>query len=383
MTDTVDSDAQRTEMVDRLVQDGALSGCWLAAFAAVPRHAFLPDIVWRHDRGAVGEADLVPLERSADPDTWMRTAYTDDAVITQVDDRAPSAVVGREATSSVSAPGTVARMLTAADLRPGARVLEIGTGSGYHAALLAHSLGPDAVTTIEIDPVLADRARTALSAAGFGQVEVLTGDGTHTLGRRPPFDRVIATAAVRDVPHAWLAHTRPGGLVVTPWTTTYRAGGLLTLTVGSDGSGAGRLGIDTSFMRVRSQRVPRFHPTRVGMGEGTTDVSLTDVHGSHLLGHRPAELAIGIRVPRCQPVYSPTDQCSGTLWLVDQWSRSWAGLAVEGTGPHEVRQAGPRRLFDEVAAAHQWWVDADRPDVTDWLVTVDEAGTAVELQPCS
>ena len=130
-------------------------------------------------------------------------------------------------------------MLNAGQIQPGMRVLEIGTGTGYTAALLAERLGPRNVTTIEIDPVLAERARSSLTTAGYSQVSVLTGDGIHGHREGAPFDRVLSPVAAPRVPSAWVAQTPPGGLVVTPWSSAYKPAGLRCLTVGQDGTAVG------------------------------------------------------------------------------------------------------------------------------------------------
>jgi protein-L-isoaspartate(D-aspartate) O-methyltransferase len=132
-------------------------------------------------------------------------------------------------------------MLDAGRVEPAMRVLEIGTGTGYTAALLAHQLGARNVTTIEIDPDLAARARAALATAGYGEVTVICGDGARGHPAGAPFDRVLSTVAAPRVPAAWIAQTRPGGLVVTPWSSAYKPAGLLSLTVGDDGTATGGL----------------------------------------------------------------------------------------------------------------------------------------------
>ena len=102
-----------------------------------------PDTVWF--RNPDGWPTLLPLHRGDDPDRWLELTYThDDAVVTQIDDGHPSGpgLAGAMQTSSASAPDIVAIMLAALDAHEGHRVLEIGTGTGYNAALLAHRLGP-------------------------------------------------------------------------------------------------------------------------------------------------------------------------------------------------------------------------------------------------
>ncbi len=149
---------------------------------AVPRHVFIPDMIWRYRRNK-----LVPSRRSDDPDAWLRLAYGSGYVITQVDDGKPvgPGMIGWEVTSSAPEPGIIARMLAALDAEPGMTVCEIGTGTGYNAALLAAWLGAANIITIEVDDQVADQARRALNTAGY-PVTVVTGDGAQGYPPRAP-----------------------------------------------------------------------------------------------------------------------------------------------------------------------------------------------------
>ncbi|MGH8571623.1 MAG: methyltransferase domain-containing protein, partial [Gammaproteobacteria bacterium] len=338
-------------MVDDLAERGELAEQWRVAFAEVPRHLFIPDTVWRQDRGRPGH-DLVPVRRADDPDGWLRMAYENCSVITQVDDgRSTDGDAGWEVTSSASMPAVVAQMLAALDVEPGMRVLEIGTGTGYNAALLAHRLGASSVTSIEIDPEVAGHARRALAIAGFEEVTVVTGDGTSGYPPHAPFDRVICTAAAERLPHPWIAQTTPGGKVLVPWATAYYPAGLLTLTVHTDGTATGRIGEPAAFMWLRDQRVPRYQLASVFDATPDYTVIRTDSHPADVAGDRHAATAIGLRVPRCQFLYDPDTADTGTLYLIDQWDGSWASLHLTSDGPpYEVRQAGPRSLWDELQA---------------------------------
>src|SRR5262245_12990464 len=115
---------------------------------------------------------------------------------------------------TISQPYIVAFMTEAARLGPGDRVLEVGTGSGYQAAVLA-AIGAE-VMSIEILPGLAARARTALAAAGFEKVAVRTGDGFRGWPEAAPFDAVLVTAAPDEVPPPLLAPLKVGGRLVIP-----------------------------------------------------------------------------------------------------------------------------------------------------------------------
>jgi protein-L-isoaspartate(D-aspartate) O-methyltransferase len=155
------------------------------AMRTVPRHRFVP---------------LAGLEE----------AYADISVITK------TGANGR-ALSCASTPSVVAMMLDQLDIRPGMRVLEIGAGTGYNAALLAELAGTEgAVTSIDIDPDTATGARHALDENGYGRVDVVTGDGFAGVPERAPFDRVIVTAAPWDLPGSWFDQIVPGGVMVVP-----------------------------------------------------------------------------------------------------------------------------------------------------------------------
>jgi protein-L-isoaspartate(D-aspartate) O-methyltransferase len=121
------------------------------------------------------------------------------------------------AVSSASAPSAVARMLDQLDVRPGNRVLEIGAGTGYNAALLAHLAGPNGtVTTVEIDEDVAEGARRGLAVTGYPDVSVICGDGEFGYPGHAPYDRIIVTAGAWDMPPAWHEQLALGGLLVVP-----------------------------------------------------------------------------------------------------------------------------------------------------------------------
>ncbi len=380
----MDARILRREMVERLVAAGALSKQWRGSFEAVPRHLFIPDLTWQQ-----GDRGLLPQHRADDPDAWLANAYADDSVVTQVDDGEPAGPVegtGRTPTSSASMPAVVAEMLAALDVREGMRVLEIGTGTGYNAALLAHRLGAHNIVTVEVDPVVAEAAARSLEIAGYGGVTVVTADGAQGVASGAPYDRVISTVSCQQVPYPWVAQTVSGGLVLTPWANIYYPGGLLSLTVGQGGTATGRIVGRTWFMELRDQRIPRCSVADVVCGDYQGEQSTTTIEPYELAGHRGAMLAIGQLVPQCRHRYFPynPDDGTGELWFLDPWSGSWAShfhfTPDCSDEEYSIRQRGPRRLWDEVEAAHGWWAAQDRPGEHEWRFTVTHEGQTVKVQ---
>lgn len=174
---TMEYAAERERMVrDQLEKKGIRNKRVLDAFRAVPRHLFVN-----------------PADEAA--------AYED----------RPLALTGGQ---TISQPYMVGLMTEALDVAPGHRTLEVGTGSGYQAAILAE-LGA-CVHTVERLPELSDEARRRLERAGFANIRYRVGDGTLGWPEEPPFDRIIVTAGAPDVPIGLLTRLAEGGILVVP-----------------------------------------------------------------------------------------------------------------------------------------------------------------------
>ena len=161
---------------DQIERRGITDPAVLAAMRAVPRHRFVP-----------------PEQANA--------AY---------DDRALSIGFGQ----TISQPYIVAFMTAALQLEPDHRVLEVGTGSGYQAAILAQIVKE--VHTIEIVPELAARARALVAELGYANIDVRTGDAYAGLPELAPFDRIIVTAAPDHVPQPLIDQLAIGGRMIVP-----------------------------------------------------------------------------------------------------------------------------------------------------------------------
>lgn len=152
--------------------------------------------------------------------------------------------------SSSSQPAIMAAMLEQLDLYPGQRVLEIGTGSGYNAALIAQLVGDEgAVTSVDIDQDLIENAGRHLAAAGYDQVSVVCADGGYGLPEHGPYDRIIATVGAWDLARAWLDHLAPDGRLVVP--LSLRGAQRSVAFDRADGHLASASVRDCGFMRLR------------------------------------------------------------------------------------------------------------------------------------
>jgi protein-L-isoaspartate(D-aspartate) O-methyltransferase len=167
----------RADLVREIArQTGVTDDSILSAFESVPRHRF------------------VPADRRSQ-------SYVDRAL-----------PIG--AGQTISQPSMVAIMLAELDLKPSERVLEIGAGSGYAAALLSRLCSR--VYAVEVVPELARRARALLAELGFDNVELVEGNGRSGYPEHAPYDKILVSAAAEEVPAELLAELSPGGRIVLP-----------------------------------------------------------------------------------------------------------------------------------------------------------------------
>jgi protein-L-isoaspartate(D-aspartate) O-methyltransferase len=362
-------------MVAGLVRTGAIeSDAVRRAFLAVPRECFVPEIAARDG---------------------LATVYAPDtALVTATDARGVPI-------SSSSAPAIMAPMLEALDLAQGLRVLEVGAGTGYNAALLRTLVGEAGrVVSIDIEPAFARRARRALREAGH-HCSIVVGDGE--LGWPPgaPFDRIIATASADHVPQAWRDQLADGGLVELPLrlsagsplqavVTLRRDGDRLVSTSiipgsfmplrGSDGSSPG-IGTDPSLRALSSGGGP---PTTLAAISGLSLDSLTPgaarrslatllgpSHGRRTL---PPGAAAGLMLFLAWAgdrslVYYTRHRRYGVA-VLDRTGASVAALTRLPGGPGRIETWGDDRARGALEAQMARWERLGRPTLADLRITV-------------
>ncbi len=308
MTDDVSLAELRERLVGEVLQTSGIRDERIAAaLRDVPRHLFLPH--------------LPPEE-----------AYLDDAIVTKRDAEG-------QPISSSSQPAIMAIMLDQLDLAPGQRVLEIGAGTGYNAALIRHIVGPSGtVVSVDIDADLVDHAREHLASAGYPDITVVAADGAQGYPPGAPYDRVIATVGVSDLAPAWLHQTGPDARIVVPLDVR---GSQLAVAfgraepeqAGSKGHWVSRSIAPCGFMRMRGslagpERTVVLQPgLSIALPDGLTMADGQEVDGPALaafLDGPPAEFATGVRASSVQVFWGLG------LWLAAGDRRS-CGVAEEWT----------------------------------------------------
>ncbi len=347
------------------------------AFAAVPRHEFLR-------RFFKQAAERSQYEAVADTDPgWLDMTYADQVWATQLDGddtkweeaRRDGPIAGTP-TCSNTQPSLTAVMLEALDIGEKQQVLEIGTGTGYHAALLCEMVGADRVGSVDVDPSLVAQAIANLQRVGYTPA-VMAGDGADGWPDRGPYDRVIATCSFSAIPPAWLQQVRSGGRIVANLYRGIIGSSLIGLDVDADGSASGRLLAETGgYMPRRTDqmtdgwdRVRRVSDDPDGERSTSTLPEQPDP-----AGEQPWLVLSDLLMPGV--ILGELFRDEGVVqWLTDP-TGSWAYHEVSSG---LVQQGGRRRLWSDLEAVYAWWIGAGKPDHTRFGMTVRENAESVWL----
>ena len=347
--------ARRNALVDELVAAGAIrSKSVEKAMRTVARHELLRDI-WIPSRASSGpglDMSAHSLDGGDISDELLGRIYSDVPIVTKMTDS--------RARSSTSQPSLVAQMLQFLDLQPGIRVLEIGAGTCYNAALMAELVGrQELITTIDIAPDVAEQTRHLLARSGYRDITVICADGALGHPEAAPYDRIVATVGCSDIAPAWLQQLTADGFLLIP-LAHFTLGHPLIEARPLDAGGAGRVVAPAGFMPIEGA-------LEVPLNRGSAGVSRGE--------------------PRRTPVPAEIGALAGA-WDGPLWDFLYfLGLADDRAGPglmladpegsvrvdlraEELLETGDSgRLRDELLAYVATWNELGRPKAGDWRST--------------
>ena len=351
-------------LAERLTAEGALRGPeWREVFQRTWRHPYVPR--YYPDHGAAPPLSAADGEQRRAQ--WLATVYSDESLITKI---VPTRFrKGGWFTSSSTMPSLMLTMLEALDVTDGCRVLEIGTGSGYNAALLCERLGSEYVTSVDIDPELIELANTRLAANGYHPtLAAIDGAGGYPQGA--PYDRIMAACSVPAIPAAWLEQTAPGGMIMTDVRGPL-GGTVVRLTMNADKTATGRfLPHYWSFMLMRpgAEEFPPVRPQPAMTGKDAAH-SFSDVDPKLLQDDGHIGFVTQWYLPEVTFRYAHSEDGQTGIQLDapdGSIAQAWHTTADNNA---QVQQVGPRRLWDRVEEAVTFWQQAGRPNYDRFGIT--------------
>ncbi len=362
MTGTEDfpGDAEIRDMIDRYVDEtkamGAIGSARVErAFRTVPRHRLLETFYHRASDGTVTTIRNDPRHPRRD---HLALIYADDALATRREGGLP--------VSSTSQPSLMARMIEFLGLREGTRILEVGAGTGYNAALMAEIVGDQAlVVTVDVLEDVVDQTRRLLAVAGYPRIQVLLRDGFDGVPEQAPFDRIMATVGCSDLSPNWAAQLADDGAMLVP--LAHGSGYPLVLARKDGEVLRGRMVLRTGFIPVRG---PLHIEDLWVEGVRVTDPAET-VHepdsAPRFTPRRPDE-----------PMLPADDETDFVFFLglhdrrathtldgptLSGWRTGWATLAPDG-----IRWWRDESLARELDRRYREWDARGRPALEDYQV---------------
>jgi len=356
--------------VNELKGKGALkSQAVERAFRRVERHLLLEWLYLEDDEGEFEYAGRRFTRRAFDPQSpeltpdLLKLIYSDEALLTRLDPP-----------SSTSQPALVAHMLELLELELGMKVLEIGAGTGYNAALMQEIVGEEGrITTIDIQEDVVRQTRRLLKAAGYDRIEVIAGDGARGHPEGAPYDRIVATVGCPDISWAWAEQLSAGGFMLIP----LQHGGvycdpLVKLKKVSNYHLRGRVVGWSGFMTIRGELSARCvwealeaerddPPDR----QFPTFPAFKEASGAWLDFHYFLAL--------CD---LKTYMGSNSFGIFDSKSEGLVAVTPEG-----IRLWGDEALYEGLKRIYSRWEQLGRPKLTDWHVELFPIEKAPEAPP--
>lgn len=365
--------AQR--LAAELVRRGVLTDRgWRSALVATPRHLLVPEFFRQTPdlSGWYRVAEADPATR----DEWGAAVYTDTTLVTLLRERPGEHGGYPVAVSSSTRPSLMLTMLSHLSCQDGMRVLEVGTGCGYNAALLCSRLGDTQVVSVDVDAELVSAARRRLADCGLHPA-LHTADARTSLPPGP-FDRLVTTCAVEQIPSGWLDVINTGGVVLAPLSAPLADGTLVRLRMQRDGTATGRIiPLYAPFMAARATDDTVATPTASPAAPARSEPRRTDVDPALLAPDHPfafwAQQFLPPLAPRRTGV---TDDGRPVTMLFDhtgRWARAWNedGFVVTTSGPSD--------LWSMVERSYRRWVAAGRPGWERFGLTVSRQGQTLWL----
>lgn len=361
----IDTDEeQRKRLVSVIEQVVPLSDEVRQAFLTVSRRAFVPTYYRRE--GSVLDWTLV---ETAD------AAYTDEALVTKIDP------LSKHPSSSSSQPSLMAMKLEALDLHSGQRVLEIGSGTGYNAALIASLVGVTGrVVSIDIDHDLVEKAMQHLATADVEGVQVVCGDGLLGYADAAPYDRLLATGSFRAFPSAWLDQLAPGGKLVGNLIGDL-ASVFVCLTKNTQSADGVLLSIggNKQYMELHHGAFPRLVvPNWSEYEKAVLKEYGTAIDVPSLVQQTDFLFLLQCLFPWLERHwrYNPELEKAEMYFLAEKTSLT---VQIHKPGEWIVRERGDASLWGHLCEASLLWERYDHPSLNQYRIHVDSSGQYISL----
>jgi protein-L-isoaspartate O-methyltransferase len=345
----------RQHFVNALIEQGVLHSPVLKqAFFVVPRDAFIEYYYEQEGSSLVWKRIEAPGTNASkeQKDIWYRTIYSDRALVTQIDAQGwPS--------SSSSMPSVMAMMLETLNVQPHEPLLEIGTGTGYNCALLAHlTKETSVITSLEVDPDLAEKAQHRLNAVLGKGVRVCTCDALQLAAGEATYKKIIVTGSFPTIPASWLRMLAPDGLLVMELRGDF-AGGLLRVKKQADGSARGTFhsGWSAAFMPLHHEHQTARPRPSIELNEPVVEqLTLNGEFSPDLFFQQDVGLWFQCAFPslRLRRHYHRETRTLTTLYVIDQKHKTIVVMEADQQ-QWRVTTYGTYPLWSQLYAHYQRW----------------------------